>query len=240
MGQRHRQQKDFASDDVARLELLTPHLVRALQLRRLQARVDGLGSAAATFDQLEDAMIIVDAKSRVITTNVEADELLRLNDPLRVRLTGQLATSNSETTTMLHRHVSQASGLPIPNGLENEPGQTLALTRRDGSSLVVSVKRIGGANNRLFPAPERSAIIIIRDPQRQPSAPPAELLRQLYGLSKTEAAIAINLSVGKAIEEIAAIQGIRISTLRWHLKAIFAKTGASRQAELVRLVARIS
>ena len=44
------------------------------------------------------------------------------------------------------------------------------------------------------------------------------------------------LSTGKSLEEAASARGISMNTARSHIKHIFAKTGVSRQGELVRMM----
>ena len=48
--------------------------------------------------------------------------------------------------------------------------------------------------------------------------------------------MAVLLAQGKSVGEIAAAMGRKESTIRTHVKHMFAKHGLSRQAELVRLV----
>ena len=83
---------------------------------------------------------------------------------------------------------------------------------------------------------ERPAVLLfIRDPEA-----PIELarLRDLFGLTRTEAAIAAALARGQSVDDIAMDMGIGIGTARTHLKRILAKTGMHRQAQLVGLLAR--
>ena len=65
-----------------------------------------------------------------------------------------------------------------------------------------------------------------------------ERLRDFFGLTQTEGAVAAALGSGHSVEEIAAGMGIAVATVRTHLKRILAKTGTHRQAELATLLAR--
>jgi DNA-binding CsgD family transcriptional regulator len=64
-------------------------------------------------------------------------------------------------------------------------------------------------------------------------------LRTRFRLTSREAELAIHLAAGDRIAEVAETMGMSISTARQHLKAILAKTGTHRQAELVALLARL-
>ena len=58
-------------------------------------------------------------------------------------------------------------------------------------------------------------------------------LRELFGLTRTEAAVAEALARGASPETIAAEMGVGLATVRTHLKRILAKTGCMTRASLV-------
>jgi DNA-binding CsgD family transcriptional regulator len=59
-------------------------------------------------------------------------------------------------------------------------------------------------------------------------------------LTNAEARLASALSVGHSLESASALLGIRTATARTELKAVFHKTGVSRQQDLVRLLTSLS
>lgn len=65
-------------------------------------------------------------------------------------------------------------------------------------------------------------------------------LEQVFGLTPTEAKLATLMAKGATLMEAAALQGVRVATVRAQLRAIFTKTHTHRQAELVMLVSRLS
>ena len=66
--------------------------------------------------------------------------------------------------------------------------------------------------------------------------PATWILRNLYGLTAAEIAVAERLMNGDTPQQAAAALGIKLSTARFHLGALFRKTDTRRQAELVRLL----
>jgi DNA-binding CsgD family transcriptional regulator len=62
---------------------------------------------------------------------------------------------------------------------------------------------------------------------------PIELLRSHFGLTPAEARLALHLVAGETLRSAEVKLSISYETARTHLKNIFDKTGASRQAELV-------
>tara|TARA_B100001750_G_C15513086_1_gene605033 strand:+ start:1189 stop:2046 length:858 start_codon:yes stop_codon:yes gene_type:complete len=70
------------------------------------------------------------------------------------------------------------------------------------------------------------------------SSVPPELLAEKLGLTFTETRIALLLADGLDLKEIARELEISVHTVRSHLRAAYAKTGANSQARLVGLVLR--
>jgi DNA-binding CsgD family transcriptional regulator len=63
-----------------------------------------------------------------------------------------------------------------------------------------------------------------------------ELLQSAYDLTSSEVRICALLANNESVESISEILGISPNTARTHIKRIFSKTGAVRQAELVKLM----
>lgn len=61
-------------------------------------------------------------------------------------------------------------------------------------------------------------------------------LRDAWGLSAQEARVTLRLIDGATVTDCAADLGIAQSTVRTHVKAVFAKTGRTRQAQLASLI----
>lgn len=76
---------------------------------------------------------------------------------------------------------------------------------------------------------------LLDEPERRSST---LLLQERLALTRTEARVATRLADGRPVAHIARELGMAEATVRTHLRNIFRKTGASRQAELVALVHR--
>jgi DNA-binding CsgD family transcriptional regulator len=79
------------------------------------------------------------------------------------------------------------------------------------------------------------AILFITDPERQ-IAIRSERLRDEFGLTRAEAALALEIVAGQGLQAAAGRLRITVTTARTHLAHIFRKTGTRRQAELVRVI----
>ena len=70
-------------------------------------------------------------------------------------------------------------------------------------------------------------------------APSERLLGMTFQLTAAEARLASSLAAGEGIGAASARLAISRETVRTQLRAIFAKTGTSRQAELTALLSRL-
>ena len=82
---------------------------------------------------------------------------------------------------------------------------------------------------------EKLAVVFISDPTRRPDVSNA-VLSDLFGLTPTEAEVARALASGLRTDEIARDLAISATTVAFHLRNLFGKTGTHRQADLVALI----
>ena len=82
-------------------------------------------------------------------------------------------------------------------------------------------------------------LLLVNDPE-DGRAPAAMLLREFYGLTAAEAAVATQAAHGEGLGAVARVLGIAPNTARSHLTHVFDKTDTHRQAELAWLLARFS
>ena len=108
--------------------------------------------------------------------------------------------------------------------------------RRRGNARPYQILIVPLGRSRLrTPGLEATTLALLGDPEAR-MASPLEVLQSLYGLTRAEARLARSLASGDSLETHAERNAIAISTARWRLKQVQAKTGARRQADLVRLL----
>ena len=100
--------------------------------------------------------------------------------------------------------------------------------------LVLHVNPVGRQETdfHLWPV---AALVLVADPAGGTRIDPAVAAAAL-GLTGMESRVAVLLAEGMSVREVAAATGRGESTIRSHVKHMFARHGLSRQAELVRLV----
>jgi len=81
-------------------------------------------------------------------------------------------------------------------------------------------------------------MVFIVDPDAR-LALPVQRLVDAFGLTAAEARVALAASAGDGTPAIARGLGLSANTVKTHLRRVYAKTGVSRQAALVRLVAAL-
>jgi DNA-binding CsgD family transcriptional regulator len=96
---------------------------------------------------------------------------------------------------------------------------------------------MSATQNQLSASPRASVIAYIHGDSWQ-ATDRCEQLTQLFGLSRSEAKLALALSRGMTITQASESLGIKIETARKCSKLIYAKTGAGGLPDLVRLVMR--
>lgn len=230
---RSRQDPAFVAEDKTALSQVFPHVKRAVQLRhRLDGRsIDGEASMLA-LDHAGLAVLIVDRQSHVLYANRAALAVLKRGDALRAPLNrvGALTTAlTNDLDALIHGAAVTAQG----KGLKS--GGALRVVRPGRLPVTIFVapfRPTQGGFGSITPA----AILLIRDPEQTTAS--SQTLRELFGLTGTEAAVASLLAEGHSVEEVAIAQGVSLNTTRTHLKSILLKTGTNRQAELVALLLR--
>lgn len=80
------------------------------------------------------------------------------------------------------------------------------------------------------------AVGIFAEVSRQSEISHIARCRARFDLTEAQARLALFLAEGGTVSDYATAMGVKISTVRSHLKATFAKTGVSRQAELAILL----
>ena len=214
------------------LELLTPHIARALNLMRcLREAESQAATSLATLDHMRCGVLILDRMAHIDHANREAMRMIEQQDGL----------SAGETLFVRDRDAR----LAWENLVHAVISRDVANAPRFADAIVV--RRPSGRRPFLLqaaPIPDDSALVtradvvaiaFITDPEREVRLAPA-LLRDLFQATPAECRLADALCNGLTLTLAAAECGIGITTARSHLAALFQKTGTQRQAELIRVL----
>lgn len=209
-------------------ENLTPQaLDRALRRAglRLSLRQEGerAGSVAASLlDRIPLAVVFVRRNASIVHANAKAQALLAREGALFRTPDGMIAARRSED----HRRLTHA----IEMLSAGDPGQESALT-------IEPDEDAGGLSVILVPAGLRrgGVALFIADLDDQLTIDEGRLA-ELYGLTAAEARVLAGLAQGQPLEDIAERHGLKVATVRQHLKAVFFKMGVRRQSDAIKMV----
>lgn len=223
----------------AALQRLAPALDAAIRLNsRLASGLAATPAMAAMLDAVTLPATIVDATARPRLGNAAAAAALDRGDFLRLDISGRLRCPVPGAAPALADAIAAACA-PVPSAAE-----VPVHGRYDNPVAVLSVHPLGAAIDMpsdlaWLVEPDRLALILVRDLQACRS-PADQTLQAVFRLTPAEAKLAARLSTGESLTDAADALGIARETARVHLRHIFAKTGTSRQAALVALIARLS
>lgn len=186
----------------------------------------------ATLDQLDYAALVCDQRAALLIANEAAAGVLGEGDGVavthgRVHLSGRVDRE-------------RLSSILCGSSAERDGGTTALLARRPSGlpAYQIVLRRLDVALTTLERSARELWTMAISDPARAPR-PSLRQLVSLYALTPAEARIALSLLAGDTPDEIAARTNLKIATIRSHLASLYAKTGARRQSELVRLLSSI-
>jgi DNA-binding CsgD family transcriptional regulator/PAS domain-containing protein len=234
-----RHQRDGLADDETRrrVRLVAPHIRRAVLVSRL---IDLKTTEAATFadtlNGLSAGMCLVDANGRIVHANVAGRAILDAGDLLSDS-GGQIVARDGKIDKFL-RDLFTASG--SGDGAIGTQGIALSLRARDGTHYVAHVLPLTSGARRLAGTTysAAAALFIRKSAIEVPSSP--EVIGLAYKLTPTELRVLLAIVEVGGVPEVAAALGIAESTVKTHLGHLFEKTGATRQADLVKIVAGFS
>ncbi|WP_157216552.1 helix-turn-helix transcriptional regulator [Flavisphingomonas formosensis] len=219
----------FDREERARLERVVPHLRQAVDIyQRLQTSASEQAVMTDAVAQFAVGTVMLDHALNVLKMNEIAASILAEQDGIRLignRLAIASAHRDGEFRALLKAAIADA-GKTQPVFMVERPSGL-----RDIGIVVRSVSIPDFMHTGSAPA----LALFLGDPERQ-AAVSGDTLRELFGLTPTEAAISASLANGTSVIETARRLGIAENTVRAHLRSIFAKTGVNRQSQLVHLI----
>jgi DNA-binding CsgD family transcriptional regulator len=215
---------------------IAPHVSRAALVgQTIAARTSEAAAFADMLDGLSSAIFQLRNDGGIVHANVAARALLAAGDPL-MSTRGKLAARNRKEDVALAKALSAADRR---GGAETiGKGNSLALTTAAGDCYLAEMLPItSGARRLAIDSPSAVAALIVRKASLELRSLPPELLARRYQLTPSELRVLLAIVEIGGIRETAESLGIAETTTKSHLAHLYAKTGTSRQADLVKLVA---
>ncbi|MEF2552552.1 hypothetical protein VQ042_14445 [Aurantimonas sp. A2-1-M11] len=212
----------FEKAAVDELDALRPHLARAavlsgrLQMERARAATEMLGVVG-----LPGAVLSL--SHRITSTNGPFEALMPdvIRDGSKRVAFGEPGADALLAKALAQSNARHTRSIPIA-GTEEHPPMIAHL---------VPIRL--AARDIFFSASE----VLLITPVSRRDVPSADIIEGLFDLTPAESRVARGIAEGGTVQTLAARSGNSPGTVRSQLKAVFLKTGLSRQAEIVSLLA---
>ncbi len=216
-------------EEASLIRSFIPHAKRAALMARgmREWRAAGMaeGLAAAGLPS-----ILLDDSGRAIQVTPSAAAMFGEDFGIRG---GALWARHSGSMQELARLAAFASGR-----LDGEAPQGAVIRRADGRK-PVSVQPLAVRGLGLDVFPGARLLLVLVDLDRKGAAAAEDLIR-LFDLSAAEADVAVRLSAGDSLAEIATGRKVSRETVRVQLKSVLRKMDAGRQSDVVRVIDRLA
>lgn len=222
-----REERPVPREVVHRLDLLRPHFARAALLSA-RLELERARSAAQTLELIGLPGAVLRQGGSILAANGLLTALMPEVVQDRPK---RLAIVNPAADRLLEAGLAR---LAVAGG---EAVGSIAIPATEGRPpMIVHLVPVRRAAHDVFSG---ATVIVVVTPVVAGEAPSAQVVRGLFDLTPAEARLAAALAQGAPIGDVARRFGISELTARTQLKAVFAKTGVHRQAELVALLASL-
>jgi DNA-binding CsgD family transcriptional regulator/PAS domain-containing protein len=234
-----RHERDGVADVEARhrMRLIVPHIRRAalianvIDLRAAQAE-----TLAEALDGLSTGMFLVDASGHIMHANAAGHVLLEAGDVIQT-MGGHLLARDRHADRVL-REVFAAAG--EGDAAIGSNGISITINQEGGDPFVAHLLPLtSGERSRAGTSYKAAAALFVHKAALATASPP-EVIAKTYRLTPTELRVMLAVVDFGSILEIAEALGIAETTVKFHLRNLYAKTGTNRQADLVKLLAAFS
>lgn len=219
-------ERDLGSAAGALVLALAPHLKIALRsfaaLERERFRSAVTGEA---FNRLNIGWLTLDAQGRIVEASENAGQMFQWGSLIRRGRYDRLVPADPAVDRQLTGYLKQVAAgktvRPLAINLSRDPWLDMLVAPLQGETI----------------SGHRSASVIVYvSGDRRSQADRCEQLVDMFGLLPSEARLAWLLAQATSIRDAAAALGLSEETARNYSKKIYAKTGASGHAELVRVI----
>jgi DNA-binding CsgD family transcriptional regulator/PAS domain-containing protein len=212
------------------LRVLAPHIQRAMRISDRIASLElAVGAARAAADVAPFAIFSLDDQLNILAANSRAGqyEAAGVIHLAQDRFAFAHPASQKKLLGLLHS--------------QDSAGLAFQAVGKSGIECPVLVARISPQAAQQIGGFSAGASLIVTLGSAPGETPVVEIDRvaQWFALTPAEARLAVALAAGQSLQSYAALRAVSLNAVRFLLKGIFRKTGASSQAQLVALLARL-
>lgn len=231
---RHECYGTFTDGEIQLAELLLPHIRRAVTISNvLDVRTIRGARMEQALDALRCGVVMTDERGTILHANHLADHMLQNGSPVH----SSQGTLRARVPAA-HKELRAAIRLAAHNGEEiGSAGTAIVLTETGQPPIFAHVLPMARCDIGTRLKPDAiAAVFIAAEPEEDDAA---QMIAAAFGLTPAETRVLASLLAGRTLGQTAEALGVAQTTAKTHLEGIFTKTGVSRQADLMRLVARV-
>jgi DNA-binding CsgD family transcriptional regulator/PAS domain-containing protein len=231
--QREVGQGRFDDSDKKLLHLISPHIVRAIQIHSKMSEVTSLKNwALSALNRLRVGVILLNGQGHVVFLNSAAEQLAVKTDGFIIGRNG-LTLSSASDTACLRGLISDATKLATGRG--NAAGGYLRVHAVENERAAIQFQVIPLPQD-ISEQPLHGSCVAVFVSFASGPQPSKSRIASMHGLTSAEARLALLLAEGLSLKEASEALSVSVLTLRSQLKSVFVKTGVKRQTELVTLL----
>jgi DNA-binding CsgD family transcriptional regulator/PAS domain-containing protein len=228
----------FADENVRRkIGLVAPHVQRAASIGRVfEQNIIEASTMTAVLDRLKTAVFLLEHTGGIVYANRAAQKLLQAGTSVRQVGRSLVPRDADAALALKNALVTTARG----DVAIEQQRQVIYLDSTPGRALLGTIMPFtGGDRHEMGLRLQAVALLSIQETAFfTPSDAPS--LAQIYRLTPRETTVLMTIVECRGVPEAADILGLSVGTTKSYLKSVFQKTGATRQADLVKLVAGFS
>jgi DNA-binding CsgD family transcriptional regulator len=225
-----------ASDEARRrVVLLVPHVRRAVLIAKtIDLHKVEAGALADTIDAIAAGVFLVDPEGRIIRANASGRAMLEARDVLR-SIDGRLAATEPRVRATLFDTL--ASATMADDFALGARGVAIPLASAIGERYLAHVLPLTTGRRRHTGATGAAVAAVFVQKAALNQTTHIEAIAQHFKLTPAELRVVVAIVEVGGVPEVAPVLGISETTVKAHLRSVYEKTGAKRQADLAKLLA---
>lgn len=226
---RSHRQGHAGKTDHERISRLLPYVDAALRTSLALGRRD-MHVAIDSLQLLSLIAFACDASGRVLSQTEAAEAAQPAVGPLAVRERHLVAVEERHDAP-LQEAIRRACTRGLPNGRRTS---TILASTPDGTPYRLDIAPLPHGRVHSVTA----CLVTVAHPQ--PVADPGALLSRMFGLTRSEAQVAIGIARGLSSTEIACDRQVSVATVRAQVHTVLQKAGVTKASALAALVGRLN
>ena len=226
---RHRSRGTVDDAMRERMGLLAPHIQRSqIMGRQIRARSHTVEDLADVLDGLNTAICLLDADGRVVHANAACRQLFA--DANLLAMVGDRIVARNTQTDKIFRGLCE-----IGAGAYSADRRQIELaTSADGQHYLLHAFPL--KRDRNLPRDTAATMLFVQRASMLPLLA-TDAIVAAFRLTPSELRVLMAIIEIGGVPDIAAKLGVAETTVKTHLARLFEKTGAARQADLVKIAA---